>query len=306
MNRFSANGIRIVCLFMGMPSMMGIAAESHLVVEFSGGMVLEAKNEKQPTPVASLTKIASALIALEWCEEQSIDSAKWSFLVPSAAIRGGANPLGLKAGDQLSLETGLFAAMMASDNTSTHAFAEAMGRQMVPGTAPGKGVLVFVERMNALAARLGMNDTHFVNPHGLDEGSEKGLSTAADLGRLALAAIKRPRFLDYASAPERTVSFLREGQSVSVKLTNTNELVGSRGIDGMKTGTTRLSGPCLIATATRDLAIDGITAPRRLVVVLLDAEDRFREAVLLLDQGWSALASGRESDPKQRLRKETD
>lgn len=269
-------------------------------------MVLEAKNENQPTPVASLTKIAAALIALEWCEEQSIDSAKWSFLVPSAAIRGGANPLGLKAGDQLSLETGLFAAMMASDNTSTHAFAEAMGRQMVPGTAPGKGVVVFVERMNALAARLGMNDTHFVNPHGLDEGSEKGLSTAADLGRLALAAINQPRFLDYASAPERTVSFLREGQSVSAKLTNTNELVRSRGIDGMKTGTTRLSGPCLIATATRDLAIDGITAPRRLVVVLLDAEDRFREAVLLLDQGWSALASGRESDPKQRLRKETD
>lgn len=289
-----------------MQSITGIAAESHLVVEVSDGGILVAKNESQPRQVASLTKIASALVALEWCIEQSVDPGKWSFAVPSAAIRGGANPLGLKAGDQLSLETGLYAAMMASDNTSTHAFAEAMGREMIPGTEAGKGVGVFVERMNALAARLGMKDTHFVNPHGLDEAAEKGVSTAADLGRLALAAIERPGFLDYASAPERTVSFLRGDQSVSVKLTNTNELVGSRGIDGMKTGTTRLSGPCLIATATRDLPIGGVTATRRLLVVVLDAEDRFREAVLLLDQGWSALASGGESDPKQRLRKEAD
>lgn len=284
----------------------GAAEECHLVAEHSTGRILLAKNETQPRQVASLTKIASVLLALEWCEETTIDPAKWSFTVPAAAIRGGANPLGLTAGDELTLETGLFAAMMASDNTSAHAFAEAIGREMMPGVEVGKGVDVFVERMNRLAARLGMKDTHFVNPHGLDEGTEKGVSTAADLALLALGAIDRPGFLRYGGERERQVSFLRNGTEVRVKLTNTNELVASRGIDGLKTGTTRLSGPCLIATATRDLPINGSVVARRLVVIVLNAEDRFREAVLLLDQGWSALASGGEGDPKQRLRKEAD
>lgn len=301
------HGVHTVCLLMGMLTMKGgAAADCHLVAEHSTGRILLAKNETEPRQVASLTKIASVLLALEWCEETTIDPAKWSFTVPAAAIRGGANPLGLKAGDALTLETGLFAAMMASDNTSAHAFAEALGREMMPGTEVGGGADVFVERMNHLAERLGMKDTHFVNPHGLDEGAEKGVSTAADLARLALAAIDRPGFLQYGSERERQVSFLRNGAEVRAKLTNTNELVASRGIDGMKTGTTRLSGPCLITTATRDLPIDGVTVPRRLVVIVLNAGDRFREAVLLLDQGWAALASVREGDPKQRLRKEAD
>lgn len=300
------HGVRTICLLMGMLTMKGSATECHLVVEHSSGRVLLSKDETRPRQVASLTKIATVLLALEWCEGSTKDPAKWSFTVPSAAIRGGANPLVLKAGDELTLETALYAAMMASDNTSAHALAEAIGREMAPGTDAGKGVEVFVEGMNALAARLGMKDTRFVNPHGLDDGTEKGVSTAADLARLALAAIDRPGFLQYGSEREREVAFLRNGAEVRVKLTNTNELVASRGIDGMKTGTTRLSGPCLIATATRDLPIDGSTTTHRLVVVVLDAEDRFREAVLLFDQGWSALSSVGESDSKERLRKGAD
>lgn len=309
MNRFSAKSVLVAWLLIVMSPNAGIeaaAAESHLVVEVSNGRVLSSGNENQPRQVASLTKIAATLVALEWCEERSIDATRWSFSVPAAAIRGGANPMGLKAGDRLSLETGLRAAMMASDNTSTHAFAEAIGREMVAGTEAGKGVEVFVEQMNGLAMRLGMNDTRFVNPHGLDDGPEKGVSTAADLARLSLAAIGRPGFLDDVSALEKTVSFLRGEQTLTVKLTNTNEIVGSRGIDGLKTGTTRLSGPCLIATATREVRGGGASSNRRLLVVLLDAEDRFGEAVLLLDRGWSALAAGGESDSKQRLRKEVD
>jgi len=311
MNRLSAKSVGVAWLFIGMSLKAGTgvaAAESHLVVEVSEGRVLSARNENQPRQVASLTKIAATLVALEWCAERSIDSTRWTFSVPAAAVRGGANPMGLKAGDRLSLETGLRAAMMASDNTSTHAFAEAIGREMVAGTEAGKGVEVFVERMNGLAVRLGMNDTRFVNPHGLDEGAKNGVSTAADLARLSLAAIGRPGFLAEVSAleKEKTVSFHRGGQTVSVKLTNTNEIVGSRGIDGLKTGTTRLSGPCLIATATRGVRGGGAVSNHRLLVVLLDAEDRFGEAVLLLDRAWSALASGGERDSKQRLRKEVD
>lgn len=302
---FAPIRIYVPLLVSGMISLSATApaSEAYLVAEVGEGLVLATKNESQPRQVASLTKIAAALVALEWCDETGNDPEQWKFSVPVSAIRGGANPLGLKEGDELTLATGLRAAMMASDNTSTYAFADAIGREM---GGEGDGVARFVGHMNALATRLGMRDTRFVNPHGLDEGEEKGVSTAGDLARLSLAAIDRPGFLSYGGEREREVAFLREGREVKVTLANTNELVASRGIDGMKTGTTRLSGPCLIATATRELSLGGRPVTKRLVVVVLAAEDRFREAVLLLDQGWSVLGGAGGSETKERLRKETD
>ncbi len=296
----------LLALLARLSTAMAHAQTSHLVVDHATGHILNAANEQAPRHVASLVKIATALTLLEWLGETGVDPEDRLVRVPAEALRGGANPLGLRTGDELSYETGLFAAMMASDNTSAHAMAEAAGREMVPGTPAGGGVAVFVARMNALAARLGMAATRFVNPHGLDEGSEFGVSTAADLARLALAALDRPGFGRYAAERERTVAFRRGGSEIAVKLANSNELVGSRGIDGLKTGTTRRAGPCLIATATRQLEVGGRTEERRLVAVVLNSEDRFRETVLLLDRAWPAcaawLAAGGKIDPKQSLR----
>ncbi len=279
---------------------------SLLVVDHAAGRVLVAENEGAPRQVASLAKIATALVLLEWLDEAGLDPATSHATVPPEALRGGANPLGLRAGDRLSYETGLYAAMMASDNTSAHAMAETAGLAIAPGAPPGRGVAVFVARMNDLAFDLGMKDTRFVNPHGLDEGGEPGVSTAADIARLALRALDRPGFLAYASERERTVRFQRGGGEVTVKLANTNELLGTRGVDGLKTGTTRLAGPCLVATAVRGHGSDGVNPERRLVSVVLGAEDRFRETVLLLDRGWvelRRLGEDGEIDPKQSLRR---
>jgi len=281
-----------------------MAADSHLVVDHASGHVLDAKDADIPRQVASLTKIASAVVLLEWIEESGVDPATWLVTVPQEALRGGANPLVLRAGDEISLETGLFAAMMASDNTSTHAMAAAVGRAIDPRAEDG--VAVFVSRMNELARRLGMASTRFVNPHGLDEGSDLGVSTAADLARLAIHFHDRADAVKYCGEKERNVVVLHAGKRIEKRLVNTNELVGSRGIDGTKTGTTRRSGPCLVASATRDLMVGDTTSQQRLVVVVLNAEDRFREAVLLLDRAWPAcaewLAAGGEGDSKQRLR----
>ena len=284
------------------------AAESHIVVDHATGYILETKGAETPRQVASLTKIAAVLVILEWLDETGSDPASL-VSVPAEALRGGANPLGLRVNDELSIETGLFAAMMASDNTSTYAVADAIGKRIDPASDKG-GVAVFVARMNQRARDLGMAQTRFVNPHGLDEGGEPGVSTASDLARLAIKAHDHPAFARYCGGKERTVEFVRDGTRVPVKLINTNELVGSRGIDGTKTGTTRLAGPCLVVTATHDLALGERVENRRLVVVLLNAEDRFREAVLLLDRAWPSatewLLSGGQSDPKQRLRKGED
>jgi D-alanyl-D-alanine carboxypeptidase (penicillin-binding protein 5/6) len=282
------------------------AAASHLVVDHASGRVLVSKEADQPRAIASLTKIAAVLTALEWAEAQGV-ALSTGVPVPAGAISGGANPLGLQAGDEVSLETAFFAAMMASDNTSTHAFAEWIGSRLGDASAPRAGVARFVDRMNELAVRLGMSGTRFVTPHGLEDATgNAGVSTAADVARLALAALDHPGMLRLASEKEREVGFLRKGKPVRVRLMNTNELVGSRGIDGLKTGTTRRAGPCLVATATRDLSVGGAVRPSRLVVVVLDAGDRFREAVLLLNEAWPAceawLAGG--GDPgNQCLRK---
>jgi len=278
-----------ICFFLmlSLPIARGLAATSHIVVDHGSGHVLLSKDADVPRAVASLTKIAAVLVALEWMEETG-GALTLSIPVTGASLSGGANPLGLRTGDEVPLETAFFAAMMASDNTSTHAFAEALGRRMDTSVPPGQGIGVFVARMNRLAASIGMSRTRFVNPHGLDGEGEAGSSTAADLARLAIHAHDHPGFGRFCGEKEREVSFRRGGDPVTVRLVNTNELVGSRGIDGTKTGTTSRSGPCLIASSTRDIPVGGIPRPSRLIVVVLDSPERFREAVLLLNEGWTA------------------
>lgn len=274
------------------------AAESVIVADHESGHILIERDAETSRQVASLTKIATTVVALEWIAASRGDLNQTVTIIPEA-VSGGVNPLKLRTGDQLTLAAAIRAAMMASDNTCAYALAAALGSQMQPGIDPAASVSVFVEKMNALAARLGMERTHFVNPHGLDGGKTDAFSTAADIARLAIHACDLPDFLTYCSEKEYQTKILRDGTDVPLTITNTNELVGSRGIDGMKTGTTTLSGPCLVTTATRE--------GRRLIVVVLKAEDRFRETVLLLDKAWPALekwhAEGAVIDANDHLRK---
>ncbi len=281
-------GIVIVSFLMGMMSGYPFAvtgAESHLIVDFESGHILSAKNEDTPRQVASLTKIASVMVVLEWL---AVDGGNFSDQIPVSkeAISDGANPLAVRLGDLLPLETAIFAAMMASDNTSASAMAEAFGKKMDSSVSGTAAILVFVERMNLLARDLGMKDTRFVNPHGLDGEAVQGVSTATDMAKLAIHAYDHPEFPRFCREKEKTVTVFREGEPLEVRLVNTNEIVGSRGIDGTKTGTTWRSGGCLITSATREVRVDGSIAPRRLISVVLKSEDRFRDAVLLLNDGW--------------------
>jgi serine-type D-Ala-D-Ala carboxypeptidase (penicillin-binding protein 5/6) len=283
-----------------------IAAESYLVADQASGHILMTKGADIPRQVASLTKIATTVVAFEWLGEHGGDLNQTVTIIPEA-VSGGVNPLNLKIGDQLILADAIRASMMASDNTSAYALAAALGSQMRPGSDPSEAVAAFVEKLNTLTARLGMERTHFVNPHGLDGGKTDAFSTASDIARLAIHACDLPDFLSYCREKESKTTIRRGGVDVELTIVNTNELVGSRGIDGMKTGTTTLSGPCLVATATRDFSSGGVTAERRLIVVALKAGDRFREAVLLFNKGWPAcekwLEAGAVIEPNDHLRK---
>jgi len=262
-------------------------SESHIVVDAETGIILIDKDPEKVRQIASLTKIATTVVALEWIKDSG-GGLSQKMAVTSQAVAGGANPLALKVGDFVSLESAVYAAMMASDNTSASIIAEHIGHLMDPTKLGEDAVQNFVVAMNQLAESLGMEGTKFVNPHGLDGDGDLGVSTAEDVARLTMHAYTIPEFFGFCSEKEHEVIVERSGSDSPTRILNTNELVGSRGIDGTKTGTTFRAGACLVASATREFPETETGKPKRLIVVVLKSEDRFRDAVLLLNEGWVA------------------
>jgi D-alanyl-D-alanine carboxypeptidase len=205
--------------------------------------------------------------------------------------------MGLLPNDLISYRDLLYAALMQSDNTAATTLAYYVGAAFRPAGGDRMrelgAVEVFVSQMNALARQLGMERTLFVNPHGLEP--RKGLqpySTAVDMVKLTSYAMKDAAFRFYVSQKERKISFSRGSQVFQYLLRNTNELVGTDGIDGVKTGRTAKAGDCIIISAQRDPEITqqgGTTliTPRRLNVVVLAATDRITAASQLLSRGWT-------------------
>jgi D-alanyl-D-alanine carboxypeptidase len=189
----------------------------------------------------------------------------------------------------------LYAALMQSDDIAAYALAVLVGQDLPPSTPDETPVLRFTAQMNALARKLGMRNTIFVNPSGL-EINERRLpySTATDMALLARYAMNRSQFRFYVSQKEREISIDHATTAPSgYALQNTNELLGIDAIDGVKTGTTHRAGPCLILSAARppesvQQGTQYIITPRRLVVVVLGAANRFETGHQLLQSGWQA------------------
>jgi serine-type D-Ala-D-Ala carboxypeptidase (penicillin-binding protein 5/6) len=273
-------------------------AAAYAVTDQTTGYVLEAYKGEDKRQVASLTKIATGKVVLDWAAKTGRDLAE-QVVVPPEAIEqaGGVNPMGLQPNDLLSYRDLIYAALMQSDNTAATTLAYYVGAALRPGGGERLrdlgAVEVFVSQMNALARQLGMERTLFVNPHGLEP--RKGLqpySTAVDMAKLTAYAMKDPAFRFYVSQKERKVSFNRAGQVYQYLLRNTNELVGSEGIDGVKTGRTAKAGECIIISAQREPEViqqggTTLVTPRRLNVVILGAMDRIAAANQLLGRGWT-------------------
>ncbi|MDB6078447.1 MAG: hypothetical protein JWO82_2194 [Akkermansiaceae bacterium] len=266
-----------------------------MVVEANSGKVLIAANSNVARPVASLTKIATASIATDWAEATGTDPNKTMITVPAVAtMLGGPNPMALQPGDQLTLRDALYSAMLGSDNIAALAIADFVGKQLLQARGKsGDPVAAFIVEMNQLAKGLGMTNTKFVNPHGLEFPRKVGTSTAADMARLSIYAMRRPAITFVARQKERQVTVQGPSGSRSYNVKNTNELLGEPGVIGLKTGTTEAAGPCVAIAADRDPAIitgaDGQkkAVPRRIMIVLLNSPDRFNRARSLMGQGWS-------------------
>jgi D-alanyl-D-alanine carboxypeptidase len=277
---------------------MAQVAASYVVADHTTGYVLEAYKADEKRQIASLTKIATGKVVLDWAERDGTDLSQQIVIPPQAtADSWGVNPMGLQPNDLISYRDLIYAALMQSDNIAASTLAYYVGAALrAQGGEEMRSlgaVEAFVSQMNALARQLGMERTLFLNPHGLEPArGAKPYSTALDLAKLTAYAMKDAGFRFYVSQKERKIAFNRSGQVFQYLLRNTNQLLGSQGVDGVKTGSTARAGECIIISSQRDPEItqQGSTTqvtPRRLNIVILGAADRFGTASELLNRGWS-------------------
>ncbi|MBI4492169.1 MAG: D-alanyl-D-alanine carboxypeptidase [Chloroflexi bacterium] len=232
----------------------GISAEFAVVLDGTSGQVLYGKDAHGRVAPASLTKIATAIVALE--RGQLSDLVQVS--VDSSAMPG-STVMGLSPGERLSLRALLYGLMLPSGNDAALAIAQHIGGSEAR----------FVDLMNELVARLELKDTHFINPHGLD--AQGHFSSPYDMAMLARHGMRDLTFATLAGAR----SFEGEGYH----LTNLNRLLWSyEGADGVKPGYTEAAGRALVGSATRD--------GHRVFVALMQSPDLWGDVVGLLNYAF--------------------
>ncbi len=296
-------------------SVAQFSVDSYLVVDFHTKKILSEHHAGKKRQVASLTKIATAMVTLDWATATEADMSQRAIVPPAAASIGGPNPMGLQPGDAISLRDALFAAISASDNLCALTLANHIGGDLLARSGKrGDPVKEFVKQMNALAVKQGATNTRFTNPHGMDHLKPVPHSTAKDMARLALYAMGKAGFTFYCSQKQRKISYHRGAQKKSFVVKNTNKVLGLDSIDGVKTGLTRLAGPCVVVSAEKPSTVTKLEDGRsrithhRLVVVVLGAQSpdaRFDAARSLLRRGWEKydawLAAGRRIADRDEL-----
>ena len=208
-----------------------INSRSCIVYDRNSHMTLYGKNEKKQVKMASTTKIMTSLIIIENCDlSETIEVSK------KAAGTGGSR-LGLKTGDKITIKDLLYGLMLCSGNDAAVALAEHAGRD----------IQGFAELMNKKASELGLTNTHYESPHGLD--SDGHFTTAYELAILTDYALKNETFSKIVGTKNYTVTI----NGYPKNLSNTNELLGNlNGVYGVKTGFTNGANRCLVTACKRD------------------------------------------------------
>lgn len=241
-----------------------MSCESAILMEENTGKILLSKNIEDRKAPASITKIMTMLLIMEEIEKGNISEEDMIRTSANAKIMGGSE-IFLAEGEEMSLKDMLKGIAVASANDAAVAVAE-----YISGTEEA-----FVEKMNKRAKELNMDNTHYVNCHGLDE--ENHYTCAKDVATVTRELMKHEKIKDYTTI---WMDSLRNG---ATELVNTNRLIRFyRGATGLKTGTTENAGHCLSATAERD----GL----KLIAVVMGCKtgkDRFSEASEILDYGFA-------------------
>ena len=243
----------ILLSFTVRASALSVSANSAILMDASSGRVLFEKSCDTRSLIASTTKIMTALLVIEDCDLAAQVS------VPKEAVSIEGSSLGLREGQIISVEELLYGLMLHSGNDAAAALA-----LYHSGSIPA-----FAGKMNDKAQELGLDGTHFENPHGLD--AEKHYSTARDLAELSAYALDNPVFLQIVSAKN-----VRFGERY---YTNHNKLLWMYpDAIGVKTGYTKTAGRILVSAAQRD--------DRRLVAVTICDKNDWQDHISMLDHGF--------------------
>jgi D-alanyl-D-alanine carboxypeptidase (penicillin-binding protein 5/6) len=242
-----------------------VSAPEVAVVDDASGLLLYGQAPHAREAPASTTKIATAIVTLE--HVQSLDTVvRVSVDGFAMAALDGSSIMGLSPGQRISIRTLLYGLLLPSGNDAAEQLALSIAESREQ----------FVAWMNSIASspdELGLADTHFVNPSGVD--ADGHYSSAYDLAQLARRAMREDVFRDIVATPEvRSDGFV---------LTGHNPLIGTYpGADGVKTGSTDAAGHALVGSAVRD--------GHRLYVVVLHSDDILADATALFDWAFACFA----------------
>lgn len=230
-------------------------ASAALVYDINRNQILYQANSNTQLPIASITKLILALIIID---ENRLDEI---VTVPVEATRVEPVKSNFIAGEQLTVESLLHAALIKSSNDAAYTLAIHNA-----GSIPA-----FVTKMNEYAAKLDMTNSHFANPAGFDDPNN--YSTASDLLKLSREVIKSPTILNIVRKESFTITNIEN--TIKHELTSTNQLLGSEfHLIGLKTGTTPIAGQCFL----------GLTEGNQpLITILLHSSNRFQETKMLID-----------------------
>ena len=236
---------------------IGTSARACVVIDADSGRVLLSHNAEEPLPMASTTKVMTALLALEnGSLDDMVTCGPNAFGVPGTSIY-------LNKGETLSLHHMLYGLMLASGNDAATAIAEHIGGSIEE----------FCGMMTRRAAELGCSNTVFLTPHGLPQ--EGHYTTAHDLALIAREAMTHEVFREIVGTQRATIPW--EGREYDRVLNNKNKLLSTyEGATGIKTGYTRKAGRCLVFGAERE--------DMRVIGVVLNCPDWFNEAARLMDE----------------------
>ena len=249
----TAAALLAAVLFLPLPA-QALSARRACVLDGITEQTIFEKAAEERSLIASTTKIMTALIICEQCNV--LDRMR----IPKEAVGIEGSSMYLKEGEVLTLQELLYGLMLSSGNDAAVALAI-----YCSGTLEG-----FAEQMNDKARALGLKNTHFVNPNGLDAPDH--YSTAEDLAKLTAYAMKNPVFF-------KTVS-TRNVKVGNRYLTNHNKLLWRvEGADGVKTGYTKAAGRILVSSATRQ--------QRRIIAVTIDDPNDWQDHAVMLQNGFS-------------------
>lgn len=246
------------------PGFPSVSAQGAILLETTNNQIIYEKNAHVRLPMASTTKIMTAIVAIEHGDP------RMQITVPISAVGIEGSSIYLYEGEILTLEHLLYALLLESANDAAVAIAVAIAGS----------VECFVDLMNQTAISLGLKNTHFVNPHGLDH--EDHYTTAFDLAMLADYCMQNELFRTIVATQRMTIP-LHDQEGVRLLLNHNRLLRSYEGTIGLKTGFTKRSGRCLVSAVQRD----SVT----FISVTLNAPDDWDDHRSMFDYGFSKYTS---------------